>query len=99
MIEFIFQFPSTTSSWPPTTSTLDKLPLNLALTSRHSFTAKPFDEEYDVEVKVTHCGICGSDLHTVTGGWGAIKYPMVVGHEIIGHVVRVGSKVDPAKYV
>ncbi|CAK4164899.1 unnamed protein product [Aphanomyces euteiches] len=58
-----------------------------------------FDEEYDVEVKVTHCGICGSDLHTVTGGWGEIKYPMVVGHEIIGHVVRVGSKVDPAKYV
>ncbi|KAG9410930.1 hypothetical protein AC1031_018959 [Aphanomyces cochlioides] len=64
----------------------------------HSYPAKPFDEEYDVEIKVTHCSICGSDLHTVTGGWGAIKYPMVVGHEIIGHVVRVGSKVDPAKY-
>ncbi|KAH9081317.1 hypothetical protein LEN26_021378, partial [Aphanomyces euteiches] len=42
--------------------------------------------------------ICGSDLHTATSGWGPIKYPLVVGHEIIGHVVRVGSKVDPAKY-
>ncbi|KDO34699.1 hypothetical protein SPRG_18936 [Saprolegnia parasitica CBS 223.65] len=58
----------------------------------HTYAAKPFDEEYDVEIKVTHCGICGSDLHTLTGGWGEIKYPMVVGHEILGHVVRVGSK-------
>ncbi|KAG9410933.1 hypothetical protein AC1031_018961 [Aphanomyces cochlioides] len=65
----------------------------------HSYPAKPFDEEYDVEIKVTHCGICGSDLHTISGGWGAIEYTMVVGHEIIGHVVRVGSKVVTAKYV
>ncbi|OQR82101.1 hypothetical protein ACHHYP_16378 [Achlya hypogyna] len=64
----------------------------------HTYNAKPFDEEYDVEIKVTHCGVCGSDLHTLTGGWGEIKYPMVVGHEIIGHVVRIGSKVDATKY-
>ncbi|KAG9413233.1 hypothetical protein AC1031_016253 [Aphanomyces cochlioides] len=64
----------------------------------HEYEARPFDEEYGVEIKVTHCGICGSDLHTITGGWGPIKYPMVVGHEIIGHVARVGSKVDPTKY-
>ncbi|KAH9164827.1 hypothetical protein AeNC1_018625, partial [Aphanomyces euteiches] len=38
----------------------------------HSYPAKPFDEEYDIEVKVTHCGICGSDLHTATSGWGPI---------------------------
>ncbi|KDO33107.1 hypothetical protein SPRG_01919 [Saprolegnia parasitica CBS 223.65] len=64
----------------------------------HSYAAKPFDEEYDIEVKVTHCGICGSDLHTISGGWGQIKYPLVVGHEIIGHVVRIGSKVDKTKF-
>ncbi|ETV70735.1 hypothetical protein H257_13827 [Aphanomyces astaci] len=64
----------------------------------HSFTPKPFDEDFDVEIRVTHCGICGSDLHTVSGGWGPIPYPMVVGHEIIGHVVRVGRLVDPAKF-
>ncbi|OQR83435.1 hypothetical protein THRCLA_10940 [Thraustotheca clavata] len=64
----------------------------------HTYDAKTFDEEYDVEIKVTHCGICGSDLHTITGGWGPIKYPMVVGHEIIGHIVRIGSKVDATKY-
>ncbi|KAH9182709.1 hypothetical protein AeNC1_015312, partial [Aphanomyces euteiches] len=64
----------------------------------HEYEARPFDEEYGVEIKVTHCGICGSDLHTITGGWGPIKYPLVVGHEIIGHVTRVGSKVDANKY-
>ncbi|KAF0711568.1 hypothetical protein As57867_005187, partial [Aphanomyces stellatus] len=64
----------------------------------HSYPAKPFDEDYDVEIKVTHCGICGSDLHTISGGWGQIKYPLVVGHEIVGHVTRVGAKVDRTKY-
>jgi hypothetical protein len=26
-------------------------------------------EETDVDIKVTHCGICGSDLHTLRSGW------------------------------
>jgi hypothetical protein len=25
--------------------------------------------EDDVDIKVTHCGICGSDLHTLRSGW------------------------------
>ncbi|CAE6469103.1 unnamed protein product [Rhizoctonia solani] len=52
---------------------------------------KTWDEE-DIDVAVTYCGICGSDLHTITGGWGNIKeLPLVVGHEIAGVAVRVGS--------
>ena len=27
-------------------------------------------EETDVDIKITHCGICGSDLHTLRSGWG-----------------------------
>lgn len=26
-------------------------------------------EETDVDIKVTHSGICGSDLHTLRNGW------------------------------
>jgi alcohol dehydrogenase (NADP+) len=26
-------------------------------------------EETDVDIKVTHCGICGSDLHMLRSGW------------------------------
>ncbi|KAK3647279.1 hypothetical protein LTR56_008110 [Elasticomyces elasticus] len=54
---------------------------------------KPF-EETDVDIQITHCGICGSDLHTLSSGWGPTPYPCCVGHEIIGKAVRVGSKVE-----
>lgn len=54
---------------------------------------KPF-EETDVDIQITHCGICGSDLHTLRSGWGATPYPCCVGHEIVGKAVRVGKKAE-----
>ncbi len=51
-------------------------------------------EETDIDIKITHSGICGSDLHTLRSGWGATPYPCVVGHEIVGTAVRVGSKAE-----
>ena len=47
----------------------------------------------DVRIAIAYCGICHSDLHTVRGEWGAITYPQVPGHEIVGHVVAVGDEV------
>jgi alcohol dehydrogenase (NADP+) len=44
--------------------------------------------------QITHCGICGSDLHTLRSGWGESLYPCCVGHEIVGKAVRVGLKVE-----
>ncbi|KAI9825664.1 MAG: hypothetical protein M1832_001008 [Thelocarpon impressellum] len=57
-----------------------------------SFEPKKW-EETDIDIKVTHCGICGSDLHTLRSGWGPTRYPCCVGHEIVGTAVRVGSQV------
>ncbi|KAF7191093.1 NADP-dependent alcohol dehydrogenase 6 [Pseudocercospora fuligena] len=51
-------------------------------------------EETDIDIEVTHCGICGSDLHTLRSGWGPTPYPVCVGHEIVGKAVRVGSKAE-----
>ncbi|KAI5367186.1 Putative alcohol dehydrogenase, zinc-type, GroES-like superfamily, NAD(P)-binding domain superfamily [Septoria linicola] len=51
-------------------------------------------EETDVDIEISHCGICGSDLHTLRSGWGPTPYPVCVGHEIVGKAVRVGSKVE-----
>ncbi|KAI8072937.1 chaperonin 10-like protein [Gongronella butleri] len=51
-------------------------------------------EEYDVELKVSHCGVCGSDVHVMDSGWGPTKYPCCVGHEIVGTVTRVGANVS-----
>lgn len=47
----------------------------------------------DVQIQILFCGICHSDLHTVRGEWGAITYPQVPGHEIVGRVVATGSEV------
>lgn len=39
------------------------------------YEPKPF-EETDVDIKITHCGICGSDLHTLRSGWSKADYPV-----------------------
>lgn len=53
--------------------------------------------EKDVTFKVTHCGICHSDLHMIKNEWGNTIYPIVPGHEIVGVVTEVGSKVSKFK--
>ncbi|SMN22990.1 similar to Saccharomyces cerevisiae YMR318C ADH6 NADPH-dependent medium chain alcohol dehydrogenase with broad substrate specificity [Maudiozyma saulgeensis] len=58
------------------------------------FQPKKFDD-YDIDVKIECCGVCGSDIHTASGHWGDIPKPVVVGHEIIGTVVRKGPKCGP----
>jgi len=50
-----------------------------------------------VEVKITCCGICGSDIHTIDSGWGPSNYPVIPGHEIIGTATAVGSAVKHVK--
>ena len=47
----------------------------------------------DVLIDIAYAGICHSDIHTVRGDWGAIAYPQVVGHEIVGTVAEVGGEV------
>ena len=60
------------------------------------FEPKPFLPS-DIDVKVTHCGVCGSDIHHLRSGWRPADYPLCVGHEIVGKVVRTGSKVTKIK--
>jgi (R,R)-butanediol dehydrogenase/meso-butanediol dehydrogenase/diacetyl reductase len=45
-----------------------------------------------VLVEVSHCGVCGSDLHMVMDGWG--RPGSIGGHEWSGTVVAVGDGVD-----
>jgi len=45
-------------------------------------------------VKVNACGVCRTDLHVADGELPKPKLPLVPGHEIVGTVVRVGSRVD-----
>ncbi|KAE8251585.1 hypothetical protein A4X13_0g3931 [Tilletia indica] len=50
-----------------------------------------------VTIKIECCGICASDLHTISSGWGPAKYPIVTGHEIVGTVVELGDNVKNFK--
>ncbi|WWC68457.1 uncharacterized protein I206_102385 [Kwoniella pini CBS 10737] len=55
-------------------------------------------EDNRVTVAVECCGVCGSDHHTISGGWGPWETKFVVtGHEVIGKVVEIGSKVTEFK--
>ena len=45
----------------------------------------------EIEIAVTHCGVCHSDLHLIDNDWGVSTYPLVPGHEIIGTITRAGS--------
>ncbi|XP_044470715.1 probable mannitol dehydrogenase [Mangifera indica] len=51
----------------------------------------------DVTFKVLYCGICHTDLHMIKNEWKNAKYPLVPGHEIVGEVIEVGSKVEKFK--
>jgi len=51
----------------------------------------------DVVLSIDYCGICHSDIHQVRGEWGNMLFPMVPGHEIVGRVTAVGSKVTRFK--
>lgn len=50
-------------------------------------------EHDDVEIAVEFCGLCHSDVHAARSEWGAARYPLVPGHEIVGRVTRVGESV------
>lgn len=50
---------------------------------------------HDVLLEVSHCGVCGSDVHFVTEGWG--RPGAVEGHEWSGTVVAVGDAVTQWK--
>jgi uncharacterized zinc-type alcohol dehydrogenase-like protein len=47
----------------------------------------------EVEVRISHCGVCHSDIHLIDNDWGFSRYPFIPGHEIVGEVTAVGSEV------
>ncbi len=48
---------------------------------------------WDVEVAISHCGICHSDVHLIDDDWKISQFPLVPGHEIVGTVEKLGSEV------
>lgn len=57
---------------------------------------EPVPEPGEILVRIARGGICGSDLHYYqNGGFGAVRVrePMILGHEVSGHIAALGSDV------
>jgi uncharacterized zinc-type alcohol dehydrogenase-like protein len=51
----------------------------------------------EVEIKVTHCGICHSDLSMLDNDWGMSNFPFVPGHEVTGTISALGDQAKGLK--
>jgi propanol-preferring alcohol dehydrogenase len=56
--------------------------------------AKPEPSPEQLLIRITACGVCRTDLHIIDGELNRPKLPLVMGHEIIGTVVKKGLKVE-----
>lgn len=52
---------------------------------------------HDVQIEISYCGVCHSDLHQIKNDWFPGIFPMVPGHEIVGRVIKVGNHVKKFK--
>jgi 2-desacetyl-2-hydroxyethyl bacteriochlorophyllide A dehydrogenase len=55
--------------------------------------AKPQAGPGEVLLRVDRCGICGTDLHILSGNFPAPNLPLIIGHEFAGTVEAVGAGV------
>ena len=59
--------------------------------------ARPKPDAGEVVIQVEACGACHSDVHVADGDWTQLtpitKRPLILGHEIAGRVVEIGSEV------
>ncbi len=53
----------------------------------------PVPGEGEVLLEVLACGVCRTDLHVADGDLKDAKWPIVLGHEVVGRVVALGPAV------
>ncbi len=58
----------------------------------YSYPPKPL-AKLDADVRVTYTGVCATDVHMIDNDWELSRYPLVPGHEVVGHVLAVGDDV------
>ena len=51
----------------------------------------------EIEVQVTHNGLCNTDIHMRDNDWGVSEFPLVAGHEVVGIVADIGKDVTNLK--
>jgi len=54
----------------------------------------PTPAEDEILLRVHACGICRTDLHIVEGELPVRRLPLIPGHQLVGHVTALGSRVE-----
>ena len=75
----------------------EQIPAMAALAAKapvehYAYPPKPLGKR-DADLRVTYTGVCATDMHMIDDDWGLSRYPLVPGHEVVGHVLAVGSEV------
>lgn len=79
-------------------TTMNAMVLNASgLPLTHVSVPVPTPFAGQVLVKIIACGVCRTDLHIVDGELDCPKLPLILGHEIIGMVVKTGEAVHTLK--
>lgn len=61
-----------------------------------TFERKEVGDDY-VLIHIAFCGVCHTDIHLTRNEWGPGIFPMVPGHEIVGHIAATGKNVTKFK--
>ena len=43
----------------------------------------------EILVRILYCGVCLSDWHSLTGEWTSISFPLIVGYEMTGQIIKI----------
>lgn len=54
----------------------------------------PVEAEDEILVKISACGVCHTELDEIEGRTPPSKFPVILGHQIIGRVEKMGSKAN-----
>jgi D-arabinose 1-dehydrogenase-like Zn-dependent alcohol dehydrogenase len=50
-------------------------------------------QDTQVEISISYCGLCHTDIHMINDDWKISNYPLVPGHEGVGTISATGAKV------
>ena len=74
------------------------MPINAyaAMKEKEELQKFSYDEQplgpNDVEVNITHSGICHTDVHLIDDDFKMSAFPLVPGHEIVGTIAAKGDE-------
>ncbi len=57
----------------------------------------PSPKEDEILVKVSACGVCHTELDEIEGRTPPPRFPVVLGHQVVGRVEKVGKRTSRFK--